>query len=328
MTWHSCFAAIVLAACATTAPTGAQQVAPNSDQAFALVGTWKCESVACSLGTMTFTRDAPGSISMKNVFRTTDGLSGEFDETYRFDSGSSTWKWESHLRSASNFNESGTAGPWTTDKWTFEGTQDSGQASEPIHMVYTKQSNSAFTREFETSVNGTWLPQNASSCTRGSNLAASMSIGDLKKKMAAAAKTVHTQIASGPVVMEMYIADGYLYHRVGSSAWQKQPMPSAAALPADSIKTLVEGTRIMVGADVSEGGVTYGSYQVSIATASIPGAPAAGPRELSCTYDKSTFLTHECKNSFITETFLDYNDPNNAVTLPAELSTVTVTPTK
>lgn len=81
-----------------------------------------------------------------------------------------------------------------------------------------------------------------------------------------------------------------------------------------------------LGADVSDGGVTYGSYDVSVPTASVPGAPAAQPMMMSCTYDKSTFLTHECKNSFFTETFLDYNGPDNVVTLPAELSTATESP--
>ena len=347
------FTAAWFAAClVTAAPAVAQQAAPNPDHAFGLIGTWKCESAANSRGTMRFTRDASGSISLKHDFETADGISGEFNETYRLDSATARWEWSSTLRSAPDFEESGSAGPWTADTWIFDGTQQQGQTTEPIRMVYTKLSDSSFQREIQVQVNGGWLPRSASSCTRGSGVAEAASISDLRKHMTAAALGVksfrlqlsspmgmtsvatvtmkpirmHMQVASGPIVMEMYLADGYLYQRIGNGGWQKQPLPSTAALPVDSIKALTQGTSMTAGPDVTEGGVTYGSYDVSVATASIPGAPAAGPISLSCTYDKSTFLTHECKSRFVTETFLDYNDPGNVVTLPADLSTATELP--
>ena len=41
---------------------------------------------------------------------------------------------------------------------------------------------------------------------------------------------------------------------------------------------------------------------------------------LTCTYDKTTFLIRDCRNAVITETILGYDDPANAVDLPAEVS--------
>jgi hypothetical protein len=287
------------------------------------------------------------------VFRTSDGLSGEFDDTYSFDAASGMWTWTSNLQSVPSFKESGTAGRWTTDTWTFEGTLQQSESTQPLRMVYTKLSDNAFRREFDAQVNGAWLPRSTSSCTRSSEVTVSTNVSDLQKKMAAAAKRIrsfrfqlsspigmtssstvivkpmlmHMQMASGPVVMEVYIAHGNLYQRVGVGEWQMQPLPLTASLPTDAIKKITEGTSMTVGADVSEDGVTYGSFDVSMPTASVPGAPPATPLTMSCTYDKKTFLTHSCKNSFITETFLDYNDPNNVVTLPPELSSAIEVPT-
>lgn len=349
MTIATRFPAALFALCLTISASAAAQ---NSDQALGLVGVWKCESAAGSVGTATFTSDAPGSISMKNTYRTTAGTSGEFDETFHFDAGAGTWTWSSTLRSAPDFKESGTAGRWTADTWIFEGTLQQSQSTEPVRMIYTRLGENTIRREFEAQVSGAWLTRSSSSCARSSAVATNTNTGDLQKKMAAAAKNIksfrfqlsspmgmtsastvivhpmlmHMQIAGGPIVMEMYVAEGYMYRRIGSGAWQKQAIPSMASLPTDAIKRLAEGTSMTLGADVSDGGVTYGSYDVSVPTASVPGAPAAQPMMMSCTYDKSTFLTHECKNSFFTETFLDYNGPDNVVTLPAELSTATESP--
>ena len=131
---------------------------------------------------------------------------------------------------------------------------------------------------------------------------------------------MHMQMASGPVTMEMYIVDGYLYQRIANGGWKKQKLPAMHSSPVDALGAASQAANLVRGPDVQEGDKDYGSYRIEVTTAVIPGAPAAPPLALTCTYDKVTYLLHECKNPLITETFQAYNDPGNTIVIPAELS--------
>lgn len=131
---------------------------------------------------------------------------------------------------------------------------------------------------------------------------------------------MHMQLASGAVTGEMYITGGYLYQNMLSSGWKRLKLPTPQA-PGDIARLIEDATRMAIAPDVIEDGVTYGSFTAQTTTASIPGAPAVPPNTMTCTYDKTTYLVHDCKNALIVETFLKYNDPGNQITIPAGLST-------
>lgn len=135
-----------------------------------------------------------------------------------------------------------------------------------------------------------------------------------------APKRMHLQVASGPMVIEMYLADGYLYQRIGSSAWQKRSVPDGKAL-LDISAMFNEKVHAELAPDLVDAGATYGAIVLEVDTATIPGAPSVGPMKLTCAYDKTTYLVHTCTNQFFSEKLYDYNDPSNAVTLPPALAT-------
>ena len=156
---------------------GAQSV-PNADRATELLGTWSCESIAHSMGNWVFKRNGDGSLTMKNNFKTEDGLTGEFDERYRVDSTTGQWTWSSLQPSLPGFQESGKADPWTADKWVFEGNMSLAGTSNSINysptriqdlrMIYSALGNDAFRREFEVRRDGRWVTFSASTCVRTS----------------------------------------------------------------------------------------------------------------------------------------------------------------
>jgi hypothetical protein len=117
---------------------------------------------------------------MKNVFRTATGLSGEWDDTYRYDAKTGHWTWtSSQANRPGSLQEKGIAPRWTGDKWTFEGqetlTQPAAEGSvttQPrpfvtsIRSVYTSLGPDAFRHEIETFRNGGWVTGSASTCKR------------------------------------------------------------------------------------------------------------------------------------------------------------------
>jgi hypothetical protein len=130
---------------------------------------------------------------------------------------------------------------------------------------------------------------------------------------------LHMQMASGPLTIEMYSADGYLYQNIAKSGWKKQRLPDGAAV-IDVQRALDGSTTFAPAADVVDGGVSYGALAMTIPVATIPGAPAGAPITLTCSYDKKTLLMHACSTPLATETFSGYNDPANDVTLPPDLA--------
>ncbi len=111
----------VLVALAVSAPAAAQQK-PVADSAYQLVGTWSCESIAHSAGTMVVTRDTDNQISLKNRFVTAGGLQGEFDELYTLDPSSGHWAVSATDPGRPGFLETMTAGPWRATSGTSKAT--------------------------------------------------------------------------------------------------------------------------------------------------------------------------------------------------------------
>jgi hypothetical protein len=157
-----------------------EQSSAQPDRAESLIGTWSCTSSG-STGTITYARNADGSISMKNVFALASATwaRGEFDEQYRFDPGTAVWTWTAALPHRTDFQESGTAGPWTAQTWVFDGTLslksprvfDSLQEPTPVEkqtvrMVYTSLGDNVFQRDFEFYQKGLWVIRSSGTCKR------------------------------------------------------------------------------------------------------------------------------------------------------------------
>lgn len=133
---------------------------------------------------------------------------------------------------------------------------------------------------------------------------------------------VHAQGSAGSMSFDSYVADGVAYGRAGDRAWHKHRIPAEAG-STDILRTMTNGAKLQPGADVVDGGTTYGTFRANLDLSSLPSAPPLPPIGVTCEYDKKTFLTHSCKNSFVTLTFLAYNDPANAIALPPTLSSAT-----
>jgi hypothetical protein len=159
------------------AAVNAQTIAPAVDPAALLVGTWRCESLAGSHGTWTFTRGDDGTLSMHNTFHNGQ-MSGGFDEVYHFDTAHDVWTWESTEAGSPGFHERATAGPSNLGVWTFYGTLRDleypalGSIAQPrliqanVRMTYTFVDDSTFRREFDVLRDGAWSITNGSTCKR------------------------------------------------------------------------------------------------------------------------------------------------------------------
>jgi hypothetical protein len=159
----------------TTAPLAAQP-----DRAYSLIGTWSCSSSG-STGTITYVRNADGSISMKNVFvlASAGWARGEFDEQYRFDPATAVWTWTAEQPQLATFGERGTAGPWTAQTWIFDGTlrlastrtldsvlEPAPTTTQAVRMVYTSLGDNVFQRDFEFYQKGLWVIRSSGTCKR------------------------------------------------------------------------------------------------------------------------------------------------------------------
>jgi hypothetical protein len=134
-------------------------------------------------------------------------------------------------------------------------------------------------------------------------------------------RRAHMVMTVGPITIEIYLVDNIIYQRLGSGDWQKRTLPADAAL-LDLMKTFVDLSQMTVGPDETDGGTVYGTLQLDVNPAQLPGMlqTMATPNiKLVCTYDKSTYRMHQCKNDLATETFEGYNDPENVIVLPAAL---------
>jgi hypothetical protein len=128
-------------------------------------------------------------------------------------------------------------------------------------------------------------------------------------------------VMNGPMTMENYVTDGFVYMRMGNTGWKKLTLPPAAA-SLDMVREWTASAHVVAGSDVVEDGVTYGTLDFQSDRAMLPGAAASlTGLKMTCTYDKKTFLMHDCKSARFTELVVGYNDPANEIALPADLST-------
>lgn len=150
-------AQMLSAGCAASRNTGAGD---------ALLGTWSCLSTAKTVSTMQFSRAPDGSIEMSNRYNTSNGESGEFDETYTFDPANKIWTW-STTDSLTGSKEQGTAGQWDGDTWTFDGTRVMRSGNrETMQMIYTRLNDREFRREFIVAQRGAPIATSSSVCKR------------------------------------------------------------------------------------------------------------------------------------------------------------------
>lgn len=101
---------------------------------------------------------------MSNRYTTKAGETGEFDETYAFDPASKVWTW-STIDSLTGSKETGTAGPWTGSKWTFDGSRLMRSGSrQKVQMIYTRMNDREFRREFKIAQRDALITTSSSLC--------------------------------------------------------------------------------------------------------------------------------------------------------------------
>ena len=125
-------------------------------------------------------------------------------------------------------------------------------------------------------------------------------------------------VMTGPFSIELYLDGDLMYQKIGTTAWKKQELPPKSAL-MDFAQTMLDGTRMAVGDDVVDNGVSYGTIAFDFDPAKmLPGAPQMPSMNMTCEYDKHSYLMHLCKNDLFVQTFDHYNDPANVIDIPAE----------
>lgn len=138
----------------------------------------------------------------------------------------------------------------------------------------------------------------------------------------------HTLMTVGPMTMESIFVDRTIYMRMNGGAWQTRTVPDAQQA---QLKTQIEGMAadavVTPLPDRNENGTTVGAYQYTMPlplptseTSVKPGPPST----LICTYDKTTNLPRTCSMTMpqtamtMTMTYSHWNDPANAVDVPAD----------
>jgi len=167
-------AALLLSAPATAAPAPA----PSSDNAYWLVGAWLCRSSRPNITVLTtFTRNGDGSLALKTRNAAAAGRGREFDDAFRFDAGKNRWQWSSKQVDDPGFLENGTAGPWMSGAWEFQGdlfaiVMKAGRDPKPLRfhralrMLFIRLNDTTYERDFEEYENGIWARFSSSNCAR------------------------------------------------------------------------------------------------------------------------------------------------------------------
>lgn len=137
----------------------------------------------------------------------------------------------------------------------------------------------------------------------------------------------------GTLTVEAYLVDDTMYLHTPQVGWQKMALSQVSNSPlAIDIADRMKSSKVNYLPDRQEGGTTVGVYEVATplpstdSTLPAPGAtaaPAAPQQTLTCTYDKTTYLTRTCGNAMMTITYTKYNDPANVVDLPPEAKNAT-----
>jgi hypothetical protein len=100
---------------------------------------------------------------------------------------------------------------------------------------------------------------------------------------------------------------------VGDTSYSSKngaPFEKAAVLPEESarLKSIGSVKVETVRADITTEGATYGAFETSV--------PLGSAVTLTCTYDKKSFRLARCANGEVTQTYKNYDDPNNTVETP------------
>ena len=71
----------------------------------------------------------------------------------------------------------------------------------------------------------------------------------------------------------------------------------APQAPGDIIRMMQSASMVLLGDATVGAGTSYGTIVLQTTTAAIPAARTIDPTTLTCTYDKTTFLVHDCKTT-------------------------------
>jgi len=123
------------------------------------------------------------------------------------------------------------------------------------------------------------------------------------------------QGSAGPHSLNFYAADGELYQQIDGTPWQRRKLPGASAL---FVAPLAGAATFSPQPDVRDpSGSTFGAFR-AVTSLPIPGMGTIPNVTMDCTYDKATMLPHICTSQYATLSFHNYNDPKNAVDVPAD----------
>ena len=117
----------------------------------------------------------------------------------------------------------------------------------------------------------------------------------------------HSAFTASGFSYDVTIAGTTAYVGVNGSAPQRVQAPPAFLTTQTQLRDVPVDALLP---DVTVGGVTYGRFQTN----------TAGPQHdqrLTCTYDKSTYRLQRCENPSLSVVFSRYDDPSNAVAVPA-----------
>jgi len=145
-------------------------------------------------------------------------------------------------------------------------------------------------------------------------------------RFAGVAAKIETAMAS--MTIDTYIVDSTLYLSMNGGPWQKKSLSSDQFRAYTT--SLIDGFKdnppvATLQPDRVDGGVTYGDVRIVTTMPSML-ASMPGPKTIAveCMYDKTTYLMHECDTDQFSIAYSKFNDPANAVVLPAAAANATV----
>ncbi len=101
-----------------------------------------------------------GSIAMRNELQV-GPKTVEIREVYRYDLDHKVWRTETQGGAYV-----GSAPPWRSEKWVFEGVEVASGHGRAVRMVYMDLGPVAFRRDFQILVDGMWRTFTAETCKR------------------------------------------------------------------------------------------------------------------------------------------------------------------
>lgn len=150
---------------AMDAPTPAPSTAPRIsrvDGAFSLPGgVWNCETLGNSKATNVYKLENATTISERTKLELPKHPEVELDTLYTFSSLHGVW-----TVSLQDGKYAGTAPPWSTDTWTFNGTYVEEGQKRPVRLVYTSLGIDALRIDYQAVSDGNWRTFSGATCKR------------------------------------------------------------------------------------------------------------------------------------------------------------------